>query len=90
MFAREVAFAAAQIRRAPHNESAWAYMRGLPALPGQAAQLAYEPGIPAICLEVGSRLVCAHMPWSERQRMRYVAVPFGAGVVLLSLEAFFS
>ncbi|KAK9840919.1 hypothetical protein WJX81_000336 [Elliptochloris bilobata] len=52
VLAREVAFAAAQIRRAPHNDSAWAYLRGLPALPGQAAQLAYEPGIPAICLEV--------------------------------------
>lgn len=56
VFAREVAYAAAQIRRAPHNDSAWAYLRGLPALPGQAAQLAYEPGISAICLEVTSAL----------------------------------
>jgi hypothetical protein len=55
VFEREVAFAAAQIRRAPHNDSAWAYLRGLPALPGQAAQLAYAPGIAAACLEVRRR-----------------------------------
>lgn len=54
MFAREVAFATAQIRRAPHNDSAWAYLRGLPAMPGQAAQLAYEPGISDVCLEVSN------------------------------------
>jgi len=55
VFEREVAFAALQIRRAPHNDSAWAYLRGLPALPGQAAQLAYAPGIAAACLEVRRR-----------------------------------
>ncbi len=52
MFEREVGFAAERIRHAPHNDSAWAYLRGLAALPGQAAQLAYAPGVAAICLEV--------------------------------------
>jgi len=52
VFEREVGFAAERIRRAPHNDSAWAYLRGLAALPGQAAQLAYAPGVAAICLEV--------------------------------------
>ena len=52
-YEREVDFAAASIRGCPHNDSAWNYLRGLFKLPGMAAEEAYDPRIPQLCLEVG-------------------------------------
>lgn len=52
LFQEELAFSSRLIRKAPHNESAWTYLRGLCTSLGLPHKMALEPALHRLCCEV--------------------------------------
>lgn len=60
IFHREVAYTKSMILKAPHNESAWNYLRGLCTSLGLPHKMAVEPSLSDLCSEVCFFLVPKH------------------------------
>ena len=52
LFQEELAYTSGLIRKAPHNESAWVYLRGLCTSLGVPNRMAREPALRRLCCEV--------------------------------------
>ena len=73
LFQEELVYTSGLIRKAPHNESAWVYLRGLCTSLGEPHRMALEPALRRLCCEVPAE-------WSLHEALH--VTPNSTGVVI--------